>query len=104
MIQAEKYQAQAHSLKLDVPENIQGLVDIRFKQLESSIAVDLWQEAFRAIEEIHKLLSISGKAPKASEYCVLVGLQFTVEKLGYNFLLRPFGELLFSSSQGVYDG
>ncbi len=55
-------------MKLDQPENIQGLVEIRFKQLESSIAVDLWQEAFRAIEEIHKLLSISGKVPKASEW------------------------------------
>ena len=68
LVQAEKYQLQPHSLKLDQPENIQFLVEVRFKQLESSIAVDLWQEAFRAIEEIHKLLSISGKAPKASEW------------------------------------
>lgn len=78
MVQAEKYQLQAHSLKLDQPENIQFLVDVRFKQLESSIAVDLWQEAFRAIEEIQKLLSISGKNPKASEWtdmcCVTGGI------------------------------
>ena len=67
LAQAEKYQAQQHSLKLDVPEVIQGLVDIRFEQLESSITVDMWQEAFRAIEEIHKLLNMSGKVPKASE-------------------------------------
>ena len=37
---------------------------VRFEQLESSINVDLWQEAFKAIEEIHNLLGISGKAPK----------------------------------------
>lgn len=67
LAQAEKYQSQQHSLKLDVPEVITGLVDVRFEQLESSIAVDMWQEAFRAIEEIHKLLNISGKVPKASE-------------------------------------
>lgn len=41
---------------------------MRFEQLESSIAVDMWQEAFRAIEEIHKLLNMSGKSPKASEW------------------------------------
>ncbi len=39
-------------------------MDVRFDQLESSIKIDLWQEAFRAIEEIHNLLGISGKMPK----------------------------------------
>lgn len=68
LAQAEKYQSQQHSLKLDVPEVIAGLVDVRFEQLESSITVDLWQEAFRAIEEIQKLLNLSGKVPRASEW------------------------------------
>ena len=71
LAQAEKYQSQQHSLKLDLPEVISGLVDVRFEQLECSIAVDLWQEAFRAIEEIHKLLNMSGKSPKASESLVI---------------------------------
>lgn len=62
--QAQKYQNQQFSLKFDHPETIQCLVDVRFEQLESSIKIDLWQEAFKAIEEIHNLLGISGKAPK----------------------------------------
>lgn len=63
-MQAQKYQKQDHSLKFDQPDTVQCLVDIRFEQLESSIRMDLWQEAFKAIEEIHNLLGISGKVPK----------------------------------------
>jgi translation initiation factor 3 subunit A len=62
--QAQKYQSQSHSLRFDNPETIQYLVDVRFEQLECSISIDLWQEAFKAIEEIHNLLELSGKAPK----------------------------------------
>lgn len=62
--QAQRYQNQPYSLKFEQPETIQCLVDVRFEQLESAIKIDLWQEAFRAIEEIHHLMGISGKAPK----------------------------------------
>ncbi|KAL5471152.1 hypothetical protein EMCRGX_G029236 [Ephydatia muelleri] len=64
LTQAQRYQGQPHSLRFDDADTIQSLVDIRFDQLECSITIDLWQEAFKAIEEIHNLLGISGKAPR----------------------------------------
>jgi translation initiation factor 3 subunit A len=54
----EKAQSsQQHTMRLDHPETIQYLVDTRFEQLDKSIAIDLWQEAFKAIESIHILIN-----------------------------------------------
>lgn len=63
---AQEHQQVQNSLKFDVPDTIHCLVDVRFEQLDKAISIDLWQEAFRAIEDIHSLISGPRQKAKAS--------------------------------------
>lgn len=61
-----KYAHQTHSVNLAEPETLQRFLDTRFAQLNTSVELELWQEAFRSIEDIHNLLTMSKKTPKPS--------------------------------------
>ncbi|KAJ3168733.1 eukaryotic translation initiation factor 3 subunit A [Irineochytrium annulatum] len=61
---AAKYSHQAHAINLNDPDTLQRHLDTRFDQLNAAAKLDLWQEAFRSIEDIHNLLSIAKKPPK----------------------------------------
>jgi len=61
-----KYSHQTHSVNLGDPESLQRHMIVRFNQLEISIQMELWQEAFRSVEDVHNLLVLSKKPPKAS--------------------------------------
>ncbi|KAJ3007260.1 eukaryotic translation initiation factor 3 subunit A [Thoreauomyces humboldtii] len=61
---AAKYAHQAHGINLSDPDTLQRHLDTRFVQLNAATELQLWQEAFRSIEDIHNLLSLSKKPPK----------------------------------------
>ena len=46
-------------------ESMQLLIDVRFDQLSTAISLELWQEAFRSIEDLHGLFVIYKKSIKA---------------------------------------
>ncbi|KAG6750415.1 hypothetical protein POTOM_044908 [Populus tomentosa] len=51
---------------LSAPESLQLYLDTRFEQLKVATELELWQEAFRSIEDIHGLMCMVKKTPKAS--------------------------------------
>ena len=59
-----KYSNQPHSINLNDPDTLQRHLDTRFNQLNVASDLELWQEAFRAVEDIHSLLSMSKRPPK----------------------------------------
>ncbi|XP_054781160.1 eukaryotic translation initiation factor 3 subunit A [Prosopis cineraria] len=61
-----KYRDQRDRPDLSAPESLQLYLDTRFEQLKVATELELWQEAFRSIEDIHGLMCIVKKTPKAS--------------------------------------
>lgn len=59
-----KYAHQAHSINLNDPDTLQRHLDARFNQLNAAVELELWQEAFKSVEDIHTLLSMSKRPPK----------------------------------------
>lgn len=51
----EKYPNQQHGIDLAAPESHRLQLELRFAQLKLATGLELWQEAFRTIEDIHGL-------------------------------------------------
>lgn len=58
-----KAPAQSNNIVITRPETQQLNLDTRLFQLESAIQMELWQEAYKAIEDIHSLMSLAKKTP-----------------------------------------
>ena len=61
---AAKYSSQMHAINLNEPDTLQRHLETRFRQLNVADELELWQEAFRSVEDIHMLLTISKRPAK----------------------------------------
>lgn len=53
--------SQQHAINLSNPESLQLHLDTRFVQLNASVELELWQEAFRSVEDLHGLMTLAKK-------------------------------------------
>ncbi|KAL9623783.1 MAG: hypothetical protein Q9160_002014 [Pyrenula sp. 1 TL-2023] len=61
---AAKYSSQMHAINLNDPDTLQRHLDTRFQQLNVAVELELWQEAFRSVEDIYYLLNLSKRPAK----------------------------------------
>lgn len=61
---AHKYSSQMHAINLNEPDTLQRHLETRFRQLNVADELELWQEAFRSVEDIHMLMTLSKRPAK----------------------------------------
>ncbi|XP_075252920.1 eukaryotic translation initiation factor 3 subunit A-like isoform X2 [Convolutriloba macropyga] len=64
LAQVQKYQGVAVTIDLTSEETLDYHTKTRLLQLETAISMDLWLEAFKAIDDFHSLLNYYKKPPK----------------------------------------
>ena len=59
-----RYRDQRDRPDLTNPDSLQLYLESRFEQLRVACEMELWQEAFRSVEDIQGLVLIGKKSPK----------------------------------------
>ncbi|XP_026457362.1 eukaryotic translation initiation factor 3 subunit A-like isoform X3 [Papaver somniferum] len=98
-----KYKDQRDRPDLLLPESLQLYQDTRFEQLKVATDLELWQEAFRSVEDIHGLMCMVKKTPKPSLMVVYYGKLTEIFRVSDSQLYNAYAWSKLFSLQKSYN-
>ncbi|KAG9453870.1 hypothetical protein H6P81_006774 [Aristolochia fimbriata] len=103
LINLNKYKDQRDRPDLSSPESLQLYVDTRFEQLKIATELELWQEAFRSVEDIHGLMCMVKKTPKPSLMVIYYAKLTEIFWVAESHLYHAFAWLKLFTLQKTYN-
>lgn len=98
-----KYRDQRDRPDLTAPESLQLYLDTRVEQLKIATDVELWQEAFRSVEDIHGLMCMVKKTPKPSLMVVYYAKMTEIFWVSESYLYHAYAWLKLFTLQKSYN-
>ena len=90
---------QPNNINLSNSDSFQLHLDTRFVQLNVTVELELWQEAFRTVEDLHGLVYHAKKFPKAASLAVYYEKLMQVFLMSDNGLYHAYAYKLFFFQQ-----
>ncbi|XP_068668190.1 eukaryotic translation initiation factor 3 subunit A-like [Aristolochia californica] len=103
LINLNKYKDQRDRPDLSSPESLQLYVDTRFEQLKIATELELWQEAFRSVEDIHGLMCMVKKTPKSSHMVIYYAKLTEIFWVSESHLYHAFAWFKLFTLQKTYN-
>lgn len=75
-------------LNLNDPATLQAQMDTRFRQLNAAAELELWQEAFRTMEDLHHIINVSLVQPRPQMWVNYFEKMSRIFLVGRNFLFH----------------
>jgi translation initiation factor 3 subunit A len=72
------------------PESIELHLQTRFSQLEAATTLELWNEGFRTVEDIHQIMQMTNKPPKAQLMATYYDKLTQIFWVSQNYLFHGF--------------
>eukprot|EP00033_Pygsuia_biforma_P000686 GCRY01000806.1.p1 GENE.GCRY01000806.1~~GCRY01000806.1.p1 ORF type:complete len:930 (-),score=328.37 GCRY01000806.1:230-3019(-) len=86
----QAYKQQANAVDLSKPEVMQQYISTRFELLNAATDLELWQEAFRIVQDIRGLIQIAIKPPRPAQMAIYFQKLGDIFHIGKNYLYHAF--------------
>ncbi|KAL9667514.1 hypothetical protein QQ045_001875 [Rhodiola kirilowii] len=99
LVNLNKFRDQRDRPDLSAPESLQLYLDTRMEQLKIATELELWQEAFRSVEDIYGLMCMVKKTPKPSLMVVYYAKLTEIFRISSSHMYHAYAWLKLFSLQ-----
>jgi len=98
-----KYKDMRDRPDLTLPETQNLYMEVRFEQLKAATTLEMWQEAFRSVEDIHGLMLMLRRSPKPQMMALYFAKLTEIFWTGKNYLHNAYAWMKLYSVSKTYN-
>ena len=98
-----KYKDMRDRPDLTLPETQSLYMEVRFEQLKAATTLEMWQEAFRSVEDIHGLMLMLRRSPKPQMMALYFAKLTEIFWVGQNYLHAAYAWMKLYSVSKMYN-
>ena len=98
-----KYKDMRDRPDLSLPETQSLYMEVRFEQLKAATTLEMWQEAFRSVEDIHGLMLMLRRSPKPQAMALYFAKLTEIFWVGKNYLHAAYAWMKLYSVSKMYN-